>query len=173
MATHPSGITVEIVGIESSTNGRSCEEHDICGSILTEDIVVRLRKVQIVNGKGVEETAIAANWVSDGIDRCRVGFLQRHLIKHCKRYDGALAQITEIYTADSESPMKRKKNRHNLGCCIAALISTLPAAHVSTAAVPSRKRKKRIEDNADDSGNEDNNDNVNNKEEESECNDEE
>ena len=63
MATHPSGITVEIVGIESSTNGRSCEEHDICGSILTEDIVVRLRKVQIVNGKGVEETAIAANWV--------------------------------------------------------------------------------------------------------------
>jgi hypothetical protein len=132
MATHhPSGITVEIVGIESSTNGRSCKEHDICGSILTEDIVVRLRKVQIVNGKGVEETAIAANWVSDGIDRCRVGFLQRHLIKHCRRYDGALAQITEIYTADSESPMKRKKNRHNLGCCIAALISTLPAAHVS------------------------------------------
>ena len=82
MATHPSGISVEIVGIEASSNGRSCEEHDVCGSILAEDVVVRLRKVQIVNAKGIEETAIAANWVSDGIDRCRVGFLQRHLIKH-------------------------------------------------------------------------------------------
>ena len=145
MATHPSGITVEIVGIEASSNGRSCEEHNVCGSVLTEDVVVRLRKVQVVNGKGIEETAIAVHWVSDGIDRCRVGFLGRHLIKHCQHYDGALAQITEIYTADSESPMKRKKNRHNVGCCIAALISTEPAATLSTP-VQSRKRQKRIED---------------------------
>ena len=52
--------------------------------------MVRLRKVQlIVDGK--EETAIAAIWVTDGMDRCRVGFLQRHMVKHAARYDGALA----------------------------------------------------------------------------------
>jgi hypothetical protein len=166
MATHPSGITVEIVGIEASSNGRSCEEHNVCGSVLTEDVVVRLRKVQIVNGKGIEETAIAAHWVSDGIDRCRVGFLQRHLIKHCQHYDGVLAQITEIYSADSESPMKRKKNRHNVGCCVAALITTPePAATLSTA-VQSRKRQKRTEDYPDDNSNDDSN--ANDKEEEDE-----
>ena len=56
-----------------------------------------------------------------------------------------------------------------MGCCIAALISTLPAAPASNAAVPSRKQQKRIEDNADGSANE-GDDNVNkNKMEESDC----
>ena len=152
---------VEIVGIEASSNGRSCEEHDVCGSVLTEDVVVRLRKVQVVNGKGIEETVIAAKWVSDGIDRCRVGFLQKHLIKYSKHYDGALAQITDIYSADSESLMKQKKKRHNVGCCIAALISTQPAAHLSST-VPSYKRQKRNEDKPDGNGN-NKDDNTNDK----------
>ena len=44
-------------------NGHCCEEHNICGAVLTEDCVVRFRKVQvIVNEK--EESAIAAFWVS-------------------------------------------------------------------------------------------------------------
>jgi hypothetical protein len=41
---HPTGITFEIVGIESGTNGRSCYQRDVCGSVLEEDVVVRLRK---------------------------------------------------------------------------------------------------------------------------------
>jgi hypothetical protein len=75
MSFHPTGITVDIFGIELNTQGRSCEEHDIRGrSLIAEDAVVRFRKVQIiVNGK--EDSAIAAYHVSDGIDRCRVGFL--------------------------------------------------------------------------------------------------
>ena len=64
MATHPSGITVEIVGIEASNNGRSCEEHDVCGSILIEDVVVRLRKVQVVNKKGMVPSAVAKSTYS-------------------------------------------------------------------------------------------------------------
>jgi hypothetical protein len=30
--------------------GRSCEEHVVCGSMLEEDMVVRLRKVQVLVG---------------------------------------------------------------------------------------------------------------------------
>ena len=146
MATHPSGITVEVVGTEASSNSRSCEEHDVCGSILADDVIVRLRKVQIVNAEGMEETAIAANWVSDGIDHRRVGFLRRHVIKHCKHYDGALAQITEIYSAESESPTKQKKNRRNVGSCLgAAIISSLPPA-LPTAVPTHNKRQKKIEE---------------------------
>ena len=124
MATHPPGITVEIVGIESDTQGRKCEEHDICGSVIAEDVVVRFRKVQIIVN-GVEESAIAAYHVSDGIDRCRVGFLQRHLVKHWKKYDGVLAQIIEVYSQDSESPTRKRKFHRNKGCCVAAIISCL------------------------------------------------
>ena len=124
MAFHPTGITVEIVGTEANTQGRSCEEHDICGSALAEDTVVRFRKVQIVvNGK--EESAIAAYHVSDGIDRCRVGFLKRNFLKHWKQYDGVLAQVIEVYSNESESPTNRRKFHHNKGCCVAAIISSL------------------------------------------------
>ena len=40
MAQHPWGRTIEIFGIESPTNGRSCEEHVVCGSVLQDDVVV-------------------------------------------------------------------------------------------------------------------------------------
>ena len=95
MATHPEPIEIGIVGIEAGDRGRSCEEHIVCGEVLREDVVVRLRKVQVlVDGK--EETAIAVYWITDGMERCRVGFLQRHMVKHVARYDGALAQVTSV-----------------------------------------------------------------------------
>jgi hypothetical protein len=78
---HPSGILVQIVGTQMSCQGRSCEEHEICGEVLEEDVVVCLRKIQLMV-EGKEETAIAAIWVTDGIDRCRVGFVPRHMARH-------------------------------------------------------------------------------------------
>lgn len=39
MTSHPTGVTVEIVGIEASNNGRSCEEHSVCGSVLCDDVI--------------------------------------------------------------------------------------------------------------------------------------
>ncbi len=73
---HPSGITLEIVGIEFGTNGRLCYQHDdVCGSVIEEDVVVRLRKMQIRNSFGKEETAIAVFHDTDGIhQQCHVGF---------------------------------------------------------------------------------------------------
>ena len=126
LSFHPTGVVVEIVGTTASDRGRSCEEHDCCGEVLKEDVVVRLRKVQIrVNGK--EETAIAAVWVTDGCDRCCVGFLQRHMVPHADVYDRALAQVTSVLLDDktrcnsSERAMFHKMR----GCCRATIISTI------------------------------------------------
>ena len=89
MTFHPPGIIVEIVGTEASDRGCTCKEHTVnCGKVLEEDVVVRLRKVQVVVD-GKEETAIAAVWVTDGIDRCRVGFLKRHMAQHAARLMGS------------------------------------------------------------------------------------
>ena len=104
---HPTGVSIEIVGIESNSNGRSCEEHDCCGIVLDNDVVVRFRRVQI-QVDGMEETAIAAFWVTDGVDRCRVGFLPRYQLKHWQQYEGRLAQIIDMYR-DSDSPAKKKE----------------------------------------------------------------
>ena len=69
MVFHPPGIVVEIAGTEASDQGRSCEEHPInCGEVLEPDVVVRLRKVQLMV-EGREGVAIAAIWVTDGMDR--------------------------------------------------------------------------------------------------------
>ena len=100
MAHHPDEPLVEIVGIEQSGRGCSCEEHDVCGEALaTIDSVVRFRTIQILNDKGTEETAISVFWITDGIDRCLVGFLPRHLVKHSARYEGRAAQIVEFLKA--------------------------------------------------------------------------
>jgi hypothetical protein len=90
---------------------------------MQEDVVVRLRKCQIFFG-GRKETAIEAVWVTDGIDRCRVGFLQRHMIPRAAVYDGALAQVTAVYSESNQwSKEERKKFYKNKGCCVATIIS--------------------------------------------------
>jgi hypothetical protein len=123
--THPSGVVVEIVGTERGDQGRSCEEHEVnCGEVLAEDVVVRLRKVQILV-EGREETAIAAVWINDGVDRCRVGFLPRHMLRHAARYDGAVAQVTRVFSGDPEASdtAERRAFHKNHGCCLAAIIA--------------------------------------------------
>jgi hypothetical protein len=39
---HPTGITVEIVGIEANSNGRSSFLHDVCGTLVEKDVILRL-----------------------------------------------------------------------------------------------------------------------------------
>ena len=141
MSHHPWGQTVEIFGIESPTNGHCCEEHTICGAVLTEDCVVRFRKVQvIVNEK--EESAIVAFWVSDRVDQCCVSFLLQHHVKHSKKLEGVLAQITEVYTGDSDSPTKHQKHYRNSGVAIGAIISGL----LLVAEPGSPKKKCKVND---------------------------
>ncbi len=84
---HPTGITLLIVGIESGTNGRSCYQHDVCGSVIEEDVDVRLRKIQIRNNNGKEKTSLAAFHVTDSIDQCHVGFLSRHFVPHASSFE--------------------------------------------------------------------------------------
>jgi len=104
-----------------SDRGRSCEEHDVCGAVLKEDSIVRIQRMQIIGKTGNEESALAVHWISDRIDRGRVGYLPRHLLKQWQVYDGRIAQVIDVYKG-SESPTKRRKNTRNCGCCEAVLI---------------------------------------------------
>ena len=129
MACHPSGIVVDIVGINQSDHGRSCEEHSCCGSSIAGlDVVVRFRTIQLkvdVNNEAnphAEADAIGVFHVTDGVDGCMIGFLRRHLLKYKDEYDGRLAQITEVFSEKSESPSDRAKHKRNCGCCSAVLI---------------------------------------------------
>ncbi len=105
--------------------GRSCEEHpDNCGKVLAGDLVVLLREVQIVVD-GRKEMAITAYWVSDGIDCCHIGFLPCHMVKHAMRYNGALAQVTHVFSDNltCSDSVERCMFHKNKGCCLAAIIA--------------------------------------------------
>ena len=132
MGLESTGEIVEIVGIKASSNGRSCEEHTICGSILKHDMLLRFRKEQILIA-GKEETAVAAYWITDGVERCKVGFLPRYLLKKKDQYDGKIAQVTE-FLEDSTFPHERARSHRGKGICRACLVEMVKT--------PPRKRRR-------------------------------
>ncbi len=112
-----------------SCQGCSCKEHKICGKVLKEDVVVRLRKIQLMV-EGKEETAIAAIWVTDGVNPCRVGFVPHHMVRHAAQYDGAIAQVTRVFSGDLETCNLAERHLFfkNKGFCLVLIISTLPGS---------------------------------------------
>jgi len=150
MACHPSGVCVDIVGINTGDNGRSCEHHKVCGSVLEVDMVVRFQCVQLARkvvdeaNPQVETSAIAVHRVSGGIDTCRVGFLRRHLLKYKDEYDGRLAQITEVFSDESPSPSDRAKHHRNKGCARAVLIEA--EYRESTTTPPAKRQRSESKD---------------------------
>ena len=103
----------------------------MCGEALEIDSVVRFRSIQILNDEGMEETALGVFWVTDGIDRCLVGFLPRHLIKHIAIYEGRATQIVE-FLKTSESPSQRRRSHHNRGVCLASFLQNPPHTTAET-----------------------------------------
>jgi hypothetical protein len=113
--------------------------------LLSRSTVVRFRRLQVLDeDDDTEETAIAAFWVSDGIDSCRVGYLPRHCLKHWKQYEGRLAQVIDLYK-DSESPTKRRRHHRNLGCCLAVMIDAIPPP-LPLPRSPRPKKRARVEE---------------------------
>ena len=66
-----------------------------------------------------DQSVIAAFWVLDGIDCCCIGYLPKAYVKNWKQYDGALVQVVEVYSGDSDSPTKHQKLHRNYGLAVA------------------------------------------------------
>ena len=127
---HLQDILVDIVGLQMSCQGRSCKEHEMCGDeVLKEDIGVGLRMVQLMV-EGKEEKAIAVVWVSDGINRCYVGFLHRHMVKCAALYNEALAEVTRVFNGNPTdcNSAERRAYHKNHGYAHAMIILDLPPA---------------------------------------------
>ena len=80
------------------------------------------KKVPVAN----KPPPLTVNWVSDGIDRCRVGFLSRAYVPHAKLWDGVLCQVVFVGSADNPSSVVCRKCHHYCGYARVAVISALP-----------------------------------------------
>ena len=115
----PSGILLDIVGINIGDRGRSCDVHEVCGSQIEAGLTVRIREVML--SKKESALAVYTHSLNDGTDGCRVGFLRRCLVPHKALYINKCAKILEVYTEDS-GPAEKAKHFHNHGCCRAEIL---------------------------------------------------
>ena len=138
MSEFPVGIDVEIVGLECANNGRSCPNHTVCGAILYESAMVRIRLVEVNIGSN-NEWALAVHFVEESEDGCRVGFLRKHLLKHSYLYNGAYARVEEIFSEHDENTHKRRLYNQNYGLAIAKIVALDP--NFNKAKTTAKKRK--------------------------------
>ena len=56
---------------------------------------------------GYEQSVVGVYWVSDGVDRFLVGFLQCHQVKHLNKLEGALCTLTTLTALRSATNTRR------------------------------------------------------------------
>ena len=93
---------VEIVGLEEGGRGRSCIKHNECGSCVKKHMILRVRKVIIVNDEGHREVALALYVLKYGEETCHVGFLRRHHNPFMECYDGKFLQVTCLFAQTND-----------------------------------------------------------------------
>ena len=87
------------------------------------------------------ETMLAVCWVNNGDDRCQVGFTSWNLSNHGDNIDGALAQVTMIYSADDVGKQKMQKVHKKFGFAKADLILEVGDATIYTELECSKARR--------------------------------
>ena len=109
---------LEIVGLESDTNGRSCTVHETCGESVEVGDALRLVEC-VISHNGVNKIAVKCVKVMDGQDTCTVAFLPRALasLPKVQQHLNKFVQVSELYN-DSKNMYKRAKSQANHGMAL-------------------------------------------------------
>jgi hypothetical protein len=117
--------SIEIVGLNSSTNGRSCVQHSVCGNHLEKGDLVRLIPV-VLDIEGRLENAVKCVKIAGGTETCTVGFIPRVSVgsQKVKAHYGKCAQILDVYLT-SENSYKRRLWHQNHGMASAVFLDEI------------------------------------------------
>ena len=112
---------LEIVGLKSATNGRSCCFHRCCGEEVKLGTILRLVKCTVAVD-GVVEEAVKCVLVNEGIDGCTVAFVPRVLAKLpiVQKQLNKFVVVTDLY---DQSPNKYKKDKSFKNSGMAAVVT--------------------------------------------------
>ena len=73
--------------------------------------------------EGRIETVVAAYWVTNSVEHCRVGFLPRFMVvQHADSLNGLMAQVTEVFDKHHPSAAIQEKVCQNFGFCHATIL---------------------------------------------------
>jgi hypothetical protein len=118
---------IEIVGLQASSNGRSCVQHKVCGEHVVVGDVLRLKRCVVTVDGGVEE-AIKLVKIADGSETCTVGFVPRAYSHNPKIVNNIskFVQVIEIYSQNSLNTYKRRLAHQNKGMASASFLDDIP-----------------------------------------------
>lgn len=83
---------IEIVGLHSSTNGRSCCQHACCGKHAAVNDVVRLVRTVVTVNDNIEP-AIKVVKIADGVETCTIGFVRSESAVQHGTHTGTSKQV--------------------------------------------------------------------------------
>ena len=139
MATDPAGETVEILGLEASSNGRSSDEHEVNGEVAVVGSFVEFKRTKVTVGE-MDEWSIGVHWLDGEGEPLLVGFLGRFLSKRWKRYEGRVAEIREMCKDSHSSSLRAKSHR----CCGVASAEIVAAITKAVIRSPPKKKMRTI-----------------------------
>ena len=113
---------IEIVGLLSPTNGRSCSVHACCGEHVAVGDVLRLVRTIVTIGDK-SEIAVKCVKVVNGVDSCTVGFIPRveASLPKISTHINKFVMVKELYH-NAKSNYKRRKSNMNRGVAAAVLL---------------------------------------------------
>ena len=97
---HLQGTMIDIRGMETTKNRRSCHAHKICGTQLVPGSKVRIcRETYISPTTDDEEDCLIAYLIGNRVMMCMVGYLPWHLAIRCAdNYNWMYACVVEVYS---------------------------------------------------------------------------
>ena len=142
----PTGEVVDILGLESPTNGRSSEDHEVNGAVIEVGSVVQFKRVKVTI-EDMEEWAIGVYAVTtEEGDGLLVAFLGRFLVKRWQRYEGRFAVVKEMYRYSDSSSLRAKSHR-SCGAASTEIITGHAAGAAiqkqSSDAIASKNKRKK------------------------------
>jgi hypothetical protein len=117
---------IEIVGLYSGENDRSCTGHKICGEAVKLGDILRLKNT-VVTINGAAEEAVKLVKIDNGMETCTVAFIPRVLARLPKvqMQIGKTVQVVELYK-DSGNSQKRLMSHQNKGMASAVFVDLIP-----------------------------------------------
>ena len=91
---------------------------------MIEDVVHHFTNVQVlINQHDRVQLQFFGSWM--GLIAATLDTFPRYMSRFWKQYDGALVQVVEVYSGDSDSPTKCQKFHRNHGLAVGLIISSL------------------------------------------------
>jgi hypothetical protein len=116
---------IEVVGLHSPTNGRSCVIHEVCGICVQPGHMLRIVRT-VVEINGVAEPAVNCVRVMDGVDGCTVAYLPKIWLNLPKVQEkiNDFVVVKELYR-DSNNTYKKEKSSRNFGMASCLFLSSI------------------------------------------------